>query len=104
MTLDEERERIKTWQTQMELRLGIHEERLNALQSVPATLEKIDRRLWEGEQTMFSLRTSLEMNTNITKSIHEAQITGRVLGNLWKWAIGVVLALGILIKVWKDLH
>lgn len=85
MSIDEERQSIARLIAQMERHIDAPEDRLDALRTVPGTLEGIDRRLWEGEKVMKELGGKMDANTVITTGIRDAQMAGRVVNGVGKW-------------------
>lgn len=104
MSLEDERDRIMSMLTQLERRIDGHEGKLKALSTVPAALESIDRKLWVGEQTIRAMQDGLAANTAITKSIHEAQIAGRVVQGVGKWIGALILGAAALWAAFKGLR
>lgn len=91
MAVEDERVRIMDVIAQLERRIDTHDDRLNALSTVPGILEKIDRRMWEGDQVMRAMSKKMDDNTLVTESIRDAQVAGKVVHGVGKWIGGVII-------------
>lgn len=76
---------------QIERRIDIHESKLETLNTVPATLQQIDRKLWESDQTLRVFSKKIDENTLITASIRDAQIAGKTINGVSKWIASLIV-------------
>jgi hydroxymethylglutaryl-CoA reductase len=96
MTLDEERARYFAQIQQLERRIDRHEDRLQALDSVPGVLEDQNRRMDALERDVKAVRGVVERMETTTNDIRDAQIAGRVLWGAVKWFAAFILAVGVI--------
>lgn len=104
MSLEEERIRLMEMIAHLERRIDVHDGKLQALETVPGTLQSIDRRLWEGDQMMRAFRDDLGRNTEITKLIHETQIAGKVVQGVGKWLAALIIGAAAVIAAIKGMR
>jgi hypothetical protein len=91
MSIDDERSKIMQLIGQLERRIDVHDGKHQRLENVPETLEKIDRRMWEGDKAIKELGSKIDANTAVTSQIRDAQVAGRVVNGVGKWAGAVIL-------------
>lgn len=103
MALEDERRAALDMIAQLERRIDGSDRDLHALETVPAMLaeinrkiDKIDRRLDDGDRRMAEFEKGLAANTAITTSVRDAQIAGRVITGAIKWLAAMVVAMGVI--------
>ena len=96
MSIDEERAELHRWQAEMERQIGEHDNRLEALQTVPAMLDELKQHSRERDGQITKILETLARIEPVVQDVRDNQTARKVFAGVIRNIAALVVAIGVL--------